>query len=412
MLLESKNSSVMLDYGIKLMGQDIAQPLSPLPVHGFLDAVLLSHAHLDHSGCIPNLFRAAEPAIHCTTPTVPLIQILLEDSMKIAKYNKYNTFSSPMYKRMLRNTFTHNYDKHFVITSDMSAEFHDAGHILGAGNVLVHQDEYDVVYSGDFNTTSTNLHNGCQPPGKADVLIVEATYGDRDHPPRKEVEEAFIAGIEEVTDKGGSVLCPAFAVGRSQELVTLLHKNKVNVPVYLDGMCRKVAEVYLEFPEYFRDFNEMYSALTWVEWIKSTQERKTVFNEPSVIISSAGMLTGGPSVSYLAELKHVENSAVFFTGYQVEGTPGNQLLTSTKFTFEELTIDYSDKDVRYFDLSAHADANGLHAFIKSVDPSLVLVNHGDPPACDALKEWVNDEMGCDAFSPSLRDKYKVEDYVR
>jgi len=410
-LLETKKSKVVFDYGMKMAEERTTQPIYPLPVHGFLDAVVLSHAHLDHSGAVPMLFQASEPRVITHTATVPIVELLLADSMKIAGMHKHRCFTHSQLKRMLRNTDCVKYGEETTVTSDISVRMRDAGHILGAGIVEASVEGKSVVYTGDFKASETHLHKPADLPGKADAVIIESTYGGREHPPRKDIEKEFIAALREVTDNGGSVLLPAFAVGRSQEIVSMLYANRVDVPVYLDGMARPVSEVYMDFPELIRDYNEFYSAMKWVNWIVTPAMRDQVFNEPSIVVATAGMLSGGPAVTYVNDLKDVNNSAVFFTGFQVPGTPGHTLLAKNRLECENYSEDCTDLNVRYFDFSAHTGMDGLHALLKKSSPGVVFVNHGDETQCEALRAWVENELGCYSFAPKLGEKYKLEDYV-
>lgn len=409
-LLETKNSKVLFDYGVKLT-EGLQEPKYPLPVHGFLDAVVLSHAHLDHSGAIPFLFQASEPQVLTHTATVPIMQLLLEDFRGIALLKKHKCFTPSQLKRMMRNTRDISYKQKASVTSDVLVTLRDAGHILGAGITEVEAEDKTLVYSGDFKDQSTYMHQGADLPGKADVLVVEATYGNRDHPPRKEVEKEFIDAIREVIENNGSVLLPCFAVGRTQEIITMLYSHGIEAPVYMDGMSRAVSEIYLEFLELLKDYESIYSAMKWVNWIVAPSQRNHVFNEPSVIVSSAGMLSGGPAVRYIRDIRDVRNSAVFFTGYQIKGTPGYKLLNEKRFETDEFSVSCDDLDIRYFDFSAHAGRDGLQNLIKRVDPKLLLVNHGDDESCESIRQWANDELGCYAFAPKPGEKYSVEDYV-
>jgi len=410
-LMETKKSKVLLDYGVKL-NEELSQ--LPLPVHGFVDSVVLSHAHLDHSGAIPYLFKATEPTVYATPSTIEVSKVLLEDSMKIADSRGQDCFTRSDYKRMLRNIELVPYHVETQVTDNISFSFSDAGHILGAAITRLHindKKEIDMVYSGDFKDTDTRMHKGAKMPSKADVLIVESTYGDREHPDRKKLEKEFVEEIRSVIDVGGTVLLPCFAVGRTQEIVTLLYANRLECPVYMDGMGSAISEIYLEHAELLRDYEEFYHAMKWVNWITDRKQREKVFDEPSVIVSTAGMLTGGPAVGYIPELRTIKNAAIFFTGFQVPGTPGNRLLNEKVFDYEGFAMDFRGFNIKWFDFSAHTDKNGIHKFIKAVDPQLVLINHGEPEQSEALRKWVEEEIGCYVFTPTLREKFGLEDFV-
>lgn len=410
-LIDTGESKILLDYGLKISSEELVAPIRPLPVHGYLDAVILSHAHLDHCGAIPYLFKASEPDVFTHPATIPIAEMLIRDSVNIARNKKQDTYPLSSLKRMLRNTRLAEYDRDYKATKDIVFRFYDAGHILGAAMTKMRIGDYTILYTGDFKDEDTRLHKGAKPPGKADVVIVEATYGNREHPDRRRLEKEFVENVRSVVESGGSVVLPCFAVGRAQEIIELLYANKIHTPVYMDGMARAITEIYLEYPELIRDYNELYNAMKWVNWITNPRQREQVFNEPSIVVTTAGMLSGGPVLEYLPELRTLKNSALFFTGFQVPGTPGRQLLDEKKIEIGGIMVDFSNVDIKYFDFSAHCDHRGIKKVIKAADPKLVLVNHGEPEACDAVVEWVRDEVGSYVFAPKLREKFKVEDFT-
>lgn len=409
--LETNKSKILLDRGIKIYDEEHQQPLYPLPIHGYLDGIILSHAHLDHSGATPFLFQTGEMPVYLPSPSLPILEVLLEDSMKIAQQRRQETYSRAHLKRMIRNVKNIDYKKIEGITSDIAFEFRDAGHILGAATVRIFTKNLEIFYTADFKDEDTRLHKGAELPRKADVVISEATYGDREHPSREKLEKEFVEEIRSVVECGGTVLLPAFAVGRSQEIIQILYANRFESPVYMDGMSRDITEIYLENPRLLRNYKEFYEAMKWVNWITSPKQRETVFNEPSVIVATAGMLSGGPAVNYLLELKEVKNSAIFFTGFQVPGTPGKTLLDRRKFKMNDIALDFSHLKIKYFDFSAHADKNGIQKFLKAAHPKLVFLLHGDFEQMQKLHTWIEEELGYHVFSPRLGEKYNLEDYV-
>jgi putative mRNA 3-end processing factor len=410
-LVDTGKSKVLLDYGMKVSDEEGAEPKYPLPVHGFLDSVIVSHAHLDHSGAVPFLFQASEPTVFMHEASERIIHLLVEDSMKIARQKGFETYSRSHFKRMQRSTRTVKYGKVAECTPDVSFEMTDSGHILGAGMTRVFHKNIEMVYTGDFKDTDTRLHHGAAKPRKADVVITEGTYGNREHPDREESEKKFVEAIIDVTESGGSVLVPSFAVGRAQEILTILYSHRISVPVYLDGMAREVSEIYMEHPDLLRNYNEMYKSFKWANWISKRGERAHVFNEPSVVVTTAGMLSGGPAVYYLADMHSVKNSAVFLTGFQAPGTPGHGLLHKRKFSFEGVELGFADHRIEYFDFSAHADLHGIRKIIKAADPGLVIVNHCEDESGDAVVHWARGES-YEAFAPKLREKFEVEKFLK
>ncbi len=406
-LLETDDSKIVLDYGVKVQNNQ-----TPVPVNGFLDGVVLSHAHLDHSGAIPLLFETTEPDFFLPKGCRELFDLLIRDSIKIARQHGKDYYSMSELKRAERTARTVNYGKERVVSPDFSFKYFDAGHILGSAMTKVNiKGEHNLIYSGDYKDIDTRLHRKAEDPGEADFLVIESTYGDLEHPDRDELEKNFVEAVREVLEEGGNVVVPAFAVGRSQEILSVLFNAGLEYPVYLDGMGREVSEIYLEYPEAFRDYDEFYGSLKWANWIDHYSERETVFSEPSVVVTTAGMISGGPAMFYLPRLLDMDNSAVFFTGYQVEGTAGRKLLEEEIFVDDHSVLDFSDVRVDQFDFSGHTGKKGLHDLVRSVDPEVVFINHGDEEGALALRDWVRNETGIPAFAPDLRDKFDLEEFI-
>ncbi len=411
-LVEAKDTRILFDYGVKL--QD-PKPVYPLPVQGYLDGVILSHAHLDHSGALPLLFKSGEPKVFTPFGTAELVDILLRDFLKIARMKRQEVWYENHLKRMKRNLMEISYHKEIKV-SGANFTFYDAGHILGAGITHGEIEGMRLIYSGDYKDTETRIHRPAEVNAlpEADVVVVETTYGNRDHPDRKELENEFVESVKEVVEGGGNVLLPAFAVGRAQEVAEIFYSHNIDAPVYLDGMSQDVAEVYLEYPELIRDYEELYKALKWVNWVADERERRKVLDEPSVIISTAGMLNGGPALYYLLSMhqKKLSNIAIFFTGYQVEGTPGRRLLEEKVIDVDGHLLDFSHANIQYFDFSAHCDRSGIHALLKKTKPSVIILNHGDPDAEKEVKDWVLDNLGASVFQPKIGETIDVSKHVK
>ena len=411
-LVEGQNTRLLFDYGVKLQEP---KPAYPLPINGYLDGVILSHAHLDHSGALPLLYKGSEPKTFMPFGSYELVDILLKDFLKIARMKKQEVWYESHLKRFKRNAVEIDYHKETKV-GDASFTYYDAGHILGSAMTYVDLEGTRFIYSGDYKDTETRLHRPAEVDKipEADVITIETTYGNREHPDRKELEKQFVDEVKKSIEAGGNVLLPAFAVGRSQEIAELLYSHNIDVPVYLDGMSQDVAEVYLEYPELIRDYEELYNALKWVNWIADERERKKVFDEPSVVISTAGMLNGGPILYYLltAHQKKLDNLSIFFTGYQVEGTPGRELREKKRINVDGYDLDFSFANIQYFDFSAHCDKHGIHRLLKKVNPSVVILNHGDPESEEEVRNWVLDNLGARVFKPKIGETLDLSKYVR
>ena len=403
-LIEEGNKRILLDYGIKL-GEEKNEV--PLPIEGYVDAVILSHAHLDHSGEVPSLFVKSEQPVFMTPPTIPLAKMLIEDGLKVSKLKalKMNYTASHL-KRMMKNIIPVPYKKKRNIY-DIELTFQDAGHILESASTELVFNDKKVVYTGDIKYEETRLHKpGFQKFKDVDVLIMESTYGNRLHEPRKKTEKEFVKACEEVLDDGGNVVVPAFAVGRSQEIITVLNENHFDYPVYLDGMGKAVAEVMMEFPEHLKDYDSFYKAMKKAEWVYTSKQRERALKEPSVVVSTAGMLSGGPIISYLLKMKELPRKAIFFSGYQVEGTPGRKLIETGRLTYMDYDLNFSDYEIKKFDFSAHTDKNGLIDLVKKTEPGLVLLNHGSEESEKQLKKELT-ALDFEVKSPKFGQAVKV-----
>jgi putative mRNA 3-end processing factor len=407
-LVEEGKHRVLLDYGVKINEETHL----PLPVQGFVDGIIATHAHLDHVGAIPMLYKLTEIPCWMTPPTLPTMELLVKDSIKVQHLKGLEAiFSASHLKRLIRSVIPVEYKKKARV-GEFEFEFRDAGHILGAASVEMQSKKHSLVYTGDIKLEPTRLHDGADIGFKeADVLITESTYGGSEHPHRKEIEKQFVDACNEVLGRDGNVLVPAFAVGRAQELVTILHAHKFSYPVYMDGMAKQAAEIMFDFPKYVRDFNEMYSALKAATWAEDEIDRRAALSGPSVIVSPAGNLQGGHSVRYLMKLREKRESAVFFSGYQPAESPGRELLETKRLKYEGYDLDYKKHRIEHFDFSAHASASELHKIVKKVNPKVVCVVHGEPKPAKALGDWITENTGAYVKVPKFGDKIDVEKHM-
>lgn len=398
-LLET-DQRVLLDYGIKVFsGKGKKQGMFPVPYQGNLDAVFLSHAHLDHSGMLPELYLRPPVQWFGTPPTLDIAAILWNDSLKImADSCPYRKVHIP---RALSHWTPMLYGQALSL-GDTEYLMHDAGHILGSAMVEARHGGKTILYSGDFKTEPTRMHKGADaPPDNVDCLIIESTYGNREHPERNALEEKLISSIEETVDLGGNVLLPAFAVGRSQELLSILHAHLRGIPVYLDGMSRAVTREYLKYDSYLADYGSFMKAAESAIFVENYRERRAALKEPGVIISTAGMLEGGPALSYLLNMNPA--SRIIFSGYNVEGTNGWRALNEHKVLVDKTELDIS-VPVEYLDFSAHAGRSDLLDFVKRANPEKIIVNHGD---CTVEFAEELTGMGFDAIAPKNGDSVSL-----
>ncbi|MCI0503936.1 MBL fold metallo-hydrolase [Candidatus Micrarchaeota archaeon] len=374
--------NIMLDYGIKIFDESGTAKF-PLETPVKPDLMVLSHAHLDHSGCIPALYTQNRIRWYSTPPTKDICEVLWMDSMKImgddlpyrlGHLKKAQKFWNPLLYR------------HPITSGETKIELYDAGHISGAAMVEVTHKGRSFLYTGDFKIEETFMHRGAKFVEGVDTLMIESTYAKREHPPRREAEEKFMATVYETLENGGNVLLPAFALGRTQELIALLRSYDREIPIFVDGMGREMARIYMQYPKYLKDADNFRKAVRSVTLVQSIPDKKAALREPSVIISTAGMLNGGPMLNYIFNAN--SESRIIFTGYCVEGTNGWMLQNNGNIVKDgqELAVDLP---VDYLDLSAHAGRSDLLRFIKKANPEKILLVHGDKPE-DFAKELEED----------------------
>lgn len=382
---------ILLDNGVKLTPD---KPEHPDAIKTNLDAVVISHAHLDHSGNLPHLFLDSNFLCYMTPPTLEIAKILWFDSLKVAGMEAMQPeWSEQEIKKTEHYTFPTIYNRRLDITKNSSLEFFDAGHIIGSAMAKVTFNGKSILYTGDFKKEETRLFKGADMKvGQLDYLIIESTYGDRNHPPRKEVEKLFVEEVQNTVDKGGWVLVPAFAVGRSQEIIDILKEYKVNAPIYFDGMGQRAARVTLAFPQYLKNHRFLKKALDSVNWVKRESFRKKALKQPSIIVTTAGMLQGGPAMNYLKTIYKDENSAVLLTGFQVEGTPGRKLMETKKIAIDSVQYEVKGR-VEKFDFSAHASQQEMLESIKKWSPQKVFLVHGDKDVMQVFKDKIEGELG-------------------
>lgn len=388
MLHTDKN--IMLDYGIKIFDQS-GVPKFPIETTLDPDLVVLSHAHLDHSGCLPAIYRENRVRWYSTPPTKDICEVLWMDSMKIMG-------EGLPYRLGHLNKAMRNWDpllyKRPIETGETRIELFDAGHISGAAMVDIQYRDMDFFYTGDFKCEETQMHKGAKFVDGVGVLMIESTYAKKEHPPRKETEKKLMEEIHETLENGGNALLPSFALGRTQELISLIRHHDKDVPVYVDGMGKGLTKIYLDHGGYIRDVSTFRKAARSVNMVTSFSDKKAAVREPSVIITTAGMLNGGPVMDYMFNVN--SNSKLIFTGYCVEGTNGWSLQREGYITkdAQQLTVDLP---IEYLDLSAHAGRSDLLKFIKKANPEKLLLVHGDNPQ-EFAKE-MKEEHGYDALAP-------------
>lgn len=400
-ILLKDDKSVMMDYGVKLSAK-VQYPVAMPKV----DALILSHAHMDHSGDVPALYNEMLIPTFGTRPTLKLSELLLEDSMKLWK----KQHQQPRFHKRQLGTFVNRFvslDYHSPTKfNNMSIEFYDAAHISGSAVTLIERKNANenkrIVYTGDYKLQPQSLHKGAEIV-KSDVLITESTYATRQHPDREQLIKSFIAKVKETLDNGGTALVPVFAVGRSQEILSILHKHNLSGRTYIDGMARAATSIVLKYPEFIQNHSGLAAASKEATTISAQSDRLDALNEPSIILTTAGMLNGGPVLNYITRLK--KGSHILLTGYQLEGTNGRTLLESGDVVIDGEKL-HIDTPATHFDFSAHAGKDDIYEYVRKSSPSTVVCVHGDAENAKALAENLKLE-GFDAYAPKVGETIKL-----
>jgi putative mRNA 3-end processing factor len=378
--VKSAKTHVVLDYGVMLEHQP-GFPMHIPPKE--LDAVILTHSHLDHSGAIPIFYINDQKPLYTNQLNLELTQILIQDFIHLSSY--YLPFEYLELKSMMKNNKHLDFGVEEPI-GDMKVQLFNAGHTPGSAQVLIEADGKRILYTGDFNMEDSKLLTGATMDYKdLDAIVIESTYANEDHTPRPELEKRFVDSATDIVEKGGTVLVPAFGVGRAQEIACVLSSNHFEYPIVLDGMAREASRIIMNYKEFLRDPKMFVNTMHSVDWVEGWRDRRRALKEPAVIISPAGMLKGGPSQFYLSKVGKKPNNAIFLVSYQIPGTPGKQLMDKGV-----TTIDGKVRKVKahyqHFDFSSHCGASHLKEALRRVGGKpKVFVVHGAEGNCEQRK---------------------------
>jgi len=370
-----------------------------------LDAIILTHSHLDHSGAIPVFHIGGRKPVYGTRLTFDLSQILISDFIHLSSY--YLSFEFLELRSMLRSAVHAGYREPKTI-GDINFQLLDAGHIPGSAQVLIETQGKRALFTGDFNITETQLLPAADMNyGELDAIIMESTYANEDHPERKGLEKEFVDEVTDVVENGGTVLVPAFSVGRSQEIACILAAHHFDYPVTIDGMAREANRIMLSYPDYVRDSRLFQNAVQSGYWADGWRDRRLATKKPGVVISPAGMLKGGPAMFYASKLGKKVHNAVFLVSYQIPGTPGRELMEKGRCVIDGKMRKVKAK-VKHFDFSSHCGASELQSVVKNLkgNPTVYVV-HGAEGNCEKFAKWVQKETGLNAVAPNAGDVFKV-----
>jgi KH/beta-lactamase-domain protein len=439
-IISTPETRVLVDCGDKPGSEDEVPYLQVPEALGSgansLDAVVLTHAHLDHSALIPLLFKYGyDGPIYTTEPTRDLMGLLTLDYLDVAaKEGRTPPYESEMVRETIKHTIPLEYGDVTDIAPDIKLTLHNAGHILGSSIAHFHVGDglYNVAFSGDIHYDDTRLFNGAVNEfPRVETLVLESTYGGRNdyQTDQEDSERKLKQVLRNTLERGGKVLVPAFAVGRSQEIMLVLEEAMregeiPEVPVHLDGMIWEATAIHTTYPEYLRDdlrehiFHDdrnPFLAEQFNHIDGGEDERQEVADAgPSIILSTSGMMEGGPILSWIEHFGSDEESTLVFVGYQAQGTLGRRIqngrtdvpLSNGGRRSSTLTLQMNVETVDGF--SGHADRQGLENFVRTMNPrpEKVLCVHGDESSTQDLSSALYHEFNMRTFAPKNLETFR------
>ncbi|MEM1684158.1 MAG: beta-CASP ribonuclease aCPSF1 [Nanopusillaceae archaeon] len=426
-LLKTDESNILIDCGV---GMDIGSEKYPLiNSEDFnildLDAVIITHAHLDHVGFLPYLFRLGwKGPIYLTEPTRDIAALSMLDFTKVSKKTgKEYLYGIKEIKEFIKHSITLSYEEVTDITPDIKICFYDAGHILGSSMVHINiENKHNLLYTGDFKFFQSKFLN--RPKTifqRLETLIIESTYGGNNdfHPNREETEANFIKEIKNTIENGGKVIIPVLSVGRAQDVLLTLSENIENgsipkVNIYIEGILWETSLIHTSYPEYLGEnlkqkilegknpFDKEYIIKV------NPKERDQIIEskEPYIVVATSGMMQGGPVVEYFKKLASDEKNLLSFVSYQAEGTLGRRILNGEKsFIIDNEKIDLRMKYIKFEGFSGHADRREAISFIGRLKPKpkQIFVVHGEYPKYFELVNSIRRKFNIESYAPKNGD---------
>ncbi|HIP17557.1 MAG TPA: beta-CASP ribonuclease aCPSF1 [Methanothermococcus okinawensis] len=438
--LQTPESRVLIDCGINVaIDGEKAFPHFDTPEFSIdeIDAVVVTHAHLDHCGFVPGLFRYGyDGPVYCSRPTRDLMTLLQKDYLEIAeKEGKVIPYTSKDIKKCVKHTIPIDYGVTTDIAPAIKLTLHNAGHIVGSSIAHCHIGDglYNIAYTGDIKFEASRLLEPavCQFP-RLETIIIESTYGGYEDvlPDRAQTEKEFLNVVSETIKRNGKVIIPVFGIGRAQELMLVLEEGYnqgiFNAPVYLDGMIWEATAIHTAYPEYLskniRDRilhegdNPFLSEV--FKRVKNTNNRRNIIDgdQPCIILTTSGMLSGGPSVEYFKALAGDERNAIIFVGYQSEGTLGRKIqrgwkeipIANRNGKSKAIKVNLKVHTLEGF--SGHSDRKQLIKYLRKLKPmpEKILMVHGESSKCVDLAGTAYKLFKKDTRAPMNLDAIRVK----
>jgi KH/beta-lactamase-domain protein len=426
MLLETRESKIILDCGLNLSAKDSLGAIPRFDITGIgmgdVDAVLLSHAHLDHTGFLPALFKYGyRGPVYCTEPTLLLMSILQRD------YLKYSGGDALYSEQDIDRAVTHTITLMLGIVTDISPDIKlvlsNSGHIIGSTSIHLHigNGEHNLVYTSDMKFGKMHtLENASWSFPRVETMIIESTYGGKEDImcPREQAEGNLVSAVERTVTAGGHVLMPVPAVGISQELILLLDRftrgGRLKTKVLVEKIISEATAVYEAYPEFLskelgKHVLESEASQFGSEF--SIVESETLKpSEPAIVLAPSSMLIGGPSVGYLKQIADNPKSTLIMLSYQSLDTPGRAILDGARqIRIGGETIELQCQVERIDGLGSHSDYNQLMAYVMRLRPKLrrVLVNHGERPKAQNLASMINKQFRIQTQHPLVQEAIKL-----
>jgi len=440
MLLTTHESKILIDCGVNPGARNPQEAYPRLDWTNItldeLDAVVISHAHLDHTGFLPALFKYGyKGPVYCSEPTLPMMNLIQLDAIKVAAaQGKIPLYSERDVKQLMKQTITLPYGTVTDISPDIKLVLSNAGHILGSASCHFHigNGDHNFVYTGDLKYGKTILlESASWNFPRVETLLIESTYGAKEdiQPTREEVEAVFIKSVNETLRNGGKVLIPIPAVGRAQELMMVIDQYMkagqiVESSVFMEGMIQEATSIHEAYPEYLArelrqkiletDDNPFDSE--YFTNIEHTDAREEPLREgPCIIIATSGMLEGGPVLEYFKNIAPIQKNKILFVSYQVNGTMGRRVLDGARQVsivgkegkIEVININCSTEKLDGF--SGHSDYNQLMSFVHKLRPKLrrVIVNHGERRKCENLSASIHRMFRIATVCPQVQEGIRL-----
>jgi uncharacterized protein len=431
-LVQTPESRVLMDCGIKPGKTEVPYLTVPEVNISALDAVILTHAHMDHAAMIPYLYEYGCTApLYCTAPTRDLMVLLSMDFLKVAqREGNQPPYTTKGIKEAVKRSICLKYGEVSDITPDIRLTLLNSGHILGSSLVHLHVGNgfHNLLYTGDINFDRSALYEPASYNfSRAETIINESTYGKRGdiQPRRAESEKMLVDLVQKTIKRGGKCLIPSFAVERAQDVQAILANGGVTCPVYLDGMIWDATAIHTTYPEYMsREIQKQILQQGENPFTKeifhrigSQKEREQILEseDPCVIVASSGMLIGGPSVWWLRKMAEGEKNSMAFIGYQAEGSLGRKIQKGWKTVPMEkdgknLAIPVNLEIITVSGLSGHSDNKQLINYLGKLKrrPERIILNHGEASKCIELAKTLHNIFRCETMAPKNLETIRLK----